>query len=57
VPELTVDQAADVICRAIVRRPRLVVPWWAAAGGVVAGLAPGAVDAVFARALAAGLKP
>lgn len=57
VPELTVDQAADVVCRAIVRRPRLVVPWWAAAGGVVAGLAPGAVDAVFARALAAGLKP
>lgn len=56
-PELTIEQAGDVICRAIVRRPRLVAPWWATAGGALIRLAPGAVDAVAARALAAGLRP
>lgn len=56
VPELTVDQAADVICRAIVRRPRLVAPWLTTAAGALARTAPGAVDRLLARALAAGLK-
>lgn len=56
-PELTVTQAADVVCRAIVRRPRLVAPWWAVAGGTVMRLAPGAVDAAVARGLTAGLRP
>ncbi|MCA0252032.1 MAG: SDR family NAD(P)-dependent oxidoreductase [Actinobacteria bacterium] len=56
VPELTVDQAADVICRAIVRRPRLVRPWWAAAGGSLVRLAPGAMDALLARGLSAGWR-
>lgn len=57
VPELTVDQAADVICRAIVRRPRLVAPWWATAGGALVRLAPTVTDAALTRALAAGLRP
>ncbi len=56
-PELTVEQAADVVCRAIVRRPRLVVPWWAAAGGALVRLAPGLADAAMARGLTAGLRP
>ena len=56
-PELTVDQAADVICRAIAGRPRLVAPWWSMAGGALVRLAPGAADAAVARALAAGLRP
>lgn len=54
VPELTIDQAADVVCRAIVHRPRLVRPWWAAAGGTLAGLAPGIADAALARVLSSG---
>ena len=57
VPELTVDQAADVLCRAIVRRPRLVAPWWATTGGAAVRFAPGTVDTALARALAAGLRP
>lgn len=56
-PELTVDQAADVLCRAIVRRPRLVTPWWASVGGTLVRVAPGAADAALARALDAGLRP
>ncbi|MFT3888276.1 MAG: SDR family NAD(P)-dependent oxidoreductase [Arachnia sp.] len=54
VPELTVDQAADVVCRAVARRPRLVRPWWAAVAGAAVGLAPGVADAVLARGVAAG---
>ena len=27
-PGLTADQAASTLCRAIVRRPRVVQPWW-----------------------------
>lgn len=57
VPELAVEQAADVICRAIVRRPRLVAPWWARAAGTVVRIVPGAVDAVLAGGPAGGRRP
>lgn len=56
VPELTIDQAADVVCRAIVHRPRIVRPWWAAAGGTLTGLAPGVADTVFAGILSSGRR-
>lgn len=57
VPELAVEQAADVVCRAIVRRPRLVAPWWARAAGTVVRIVPGAVDAVLAGGPAGGRRP
>lgn len=46
---LTVDQAASVLLAALVRRPRLLAPWWARIGGVVSLLAPQAVDAATVR--------
>ncbi|MDR0593999.1 MAG: SDR family NAD(P)-dependent oxidoreductase [Bifidobacteriaceae bacterium] len=57
VPALSVDQAADAVCRAIAQRPRLVRPWWASAAGAVAGLAPGLTDRVWATVLRAGWRP
>jgi NAD(P)-dependent dehydrogenase (short-subunit alcohol dehydrogenase family) len=56
-PELTIAQAADAVCRTIVRRPRLVRPWWATAGALAAHAAPRAADALWAAALKAGLRP
>ncbi|MDR2565313.1 MAG: SDR family NAD(P)-dependent oxidoreductase [Bifidobacteriaceae bacterium] len=57
VPELTVAQAADAVCRAIARRPRLSRPWWAAAAAVAAHVAPRTADALWTAALKAGLRP
>lgn len=57
VPELSTDQAADIICRAIVRRPRLVTPWWATAAGTAVRLVPGTADALLAAAMAARPAP
>jgi len=57
VPELSVDQAADILCRAIARRPRFVRPTWAGLAAVAAAGWPGAVDAVFEAAWRAGLRP
>jgi NAD(P)-dependent dehydrogenase (short-subunit alcohol dehydrogenase family) len=31
VPGLTPEQAADLVCKAIVERPRIISPWWAGA--------------------------
>ena len=57
IPELTVAQAADVICRAIVQRPRYVVPWWARAGATVSGAWPEGVGRAWEMALRAGARP
>jgi NAD(P)-dependent dehydrogenase (short-subunit alcohol dehydrogenase family) len=35
VPGQTPDEAAGVICRAIVRRPRQIAPWWASVADVL----------------------
>ncbi|MCL2490485.1 MAG: SDR family NAD(P)-dependent oxidoreductase [Propionibacteriaceae bacterium] len=57
VPELSVAQAANLLCRAIVQRPRFVRPVWAGLAGVVAAGWPGGVDAVFEAVWRAGLRP
>jgi NAD(P)-dependent dehydrogenase (short-subunit alcohol dehydrogenase family) len=49
VPGLTPEQAAGVVCGAIVRRPSAVAPWWATAASVISDVARGPSDA-FARA-------
>jgi len=56
-PELSVAQAADVLCRAIVRRPRFVIPWWSRLGAVVDGGQPAAVQRFWELALRAGVRP
>ncbi len=53
-PALTADEAAALLCRAIVDRPRLISPWWARAGAVVTAAAPGAAERVAALAARAG---
>ncbi|HEY6781026.1 MAG TPA: SDR family NAD(P)-dependent oxidoreductase, partial [Thermoleophilaceae bacterium] len=40
VPGLRPDQAADLICNALVERPRTITPWWATAAGVLGSVAP-----------------
>ncbi|HEU0213004.1 MAG TPA: SDR family NAD(P)-dependent oxidoreductase [Jiangellaceae bacterium] len=45
-PGMTPQEAADAVCRAIAYRPRLMSPWWARAGGIVAGLAPAPTEAL-----------
>ena len=57
VPELTVQQAADLVCRAIVTRPRYVIPWWARASAAASGAAPEAVQRVAELAIKAGINP
>jgi len=56
-PELTVGEAADVICRAIVNKPRFIVPWWARLGAGLTGVAPGAVQGLWQLLLASGVRP
>jgi len=50
-PGLTADQAAEVIGRALVTRPRLLVPWWVRLSAPVVAVAPGTYDAATAAAL------
>ena len=57
VPELSVAQAADVVCRAIVTRPRFVVPWWARAGAALDAACPGVVQRAWEVVLRAGVRP
>ncbi|MDR1117910.1 MAG: SDR family NAD(P)-dependent oxidoreductase [Bifidobacteriaceae bacterium] len=49
VPELTCAQAASLLGRAIVERPRLIAPWWARLGGAVWRLQPALPDAAWSR--------
>jgi NAD(P)-dependent dehydrogenase (short-subunit alcohol dehydrogenase family) len=44
-PGLTARQAAEVVARTLVTRPRLLVPWWVRLAGVVASNAQGPYEA------------
>ena len=48
-PGLTVEAAAEVIAAAIVRRPRLLSPWWARAATPVLDNVPALTDAILGR--------
>ncbi|WP_165962669.1 SDR family NAD(P)-dependent oxidoreductase [Occultella glacieicola] len=50
-PGLSADDAAALVCRAIVDRPRLISPWWARLGGAVSALAPAASDRLLGTVL------
>ncbi|MCP9621177.1 SDR family NAD(P)-dependent oxidoreductase [Nocardia otitidiscaviarum] len=43
-PGLFPDEAAQIVARAIVRRPRDIEPWWVWPAGVASAAAPGAMD-------------
>jgi short-subunit dehydrogenase len=45
-PGMTAHEAADAVCRAIAYRPRLMSPWWARVGGMVAAAAQPSNDAL-----------
>lgn len=49
VPGLSADEAAGVVCRAIVERPASIAPWWATAAGAVAAVAPRPTGALVRR--------
>ena len=53
-PALTAEQAAGVIGRVLVTRPRLLVPWWVRLAAPVVQAAPAPYDAVTARLLRRG---
>ena len=57
VPELSPGQAADLLCRAIVSRERLIAPWWARLGGVITAAAPETIQRLWAVAWRKGLRP
>lgn len=50
-PALTADDAAQVVGRVLVTRPRLLVPWWVRLAAPVQAAAPEVADAVTARFL------
>ncbi len=45
-PGMSTEEAAGIVARAIVARPRTVSPWWARAGGVVTALAEVPIEAL-----------
>lgn len=47
-PGMSTDEAADIVARAIVRRPRTISPLWARVGGSVYHLAQAPVEAALA---------
>jgi hypothetical protein len=49
VPGLGPEQAADVLCHAIVDRPAAITPWWATAAGVIDDVARGPSQALTRR--------
>ena len=46
-PGMTADEAAQVICRAIIQRPRTITPWWIAPLRVLAPWCDGVLNAVW----------
>jgi len=50
-PGMTADEAAGVVCRALVRRPRKIQPWWVAPLRLLAPWCEGWVDRYFRRSL------
>jgi NAD(P)-dependent dehydrogenase (short-subunit alcohol dehydrogenase family) len=49
VPGLKPEEAADLVCNAIVERQSSVMPWWATAGAIVGELARGPVEFAMRR--------
>jgi hypothetical protein len=49
VPGLRPEAAADLVCLALVERPRTITPWWATVAGVIDGVAGGVSDLVMRR--------
>ncbi len=49
VPGLTPEQAAGIVCRAIVERPSAITPWWATASALLGLLARGPSEALVRR--------
>ncbi len=49
VPGLSPEQAAGLVCRAIVRRPSAIAPWWATASALLGLLARGPSEALVRR--------
>jgi NAD(P)-dependent dehydrogenase (short-subunit alcohol dehydrogenase family) len=50
-PGLTAAQAAEVIGRALVTRPRVLIPWWVRGAGLLTTVAQGPYDAATAAVL------
>lgn len=48
-PALEADDAAALVCHAIIARPRLVEPWWSRALGTAMDVVPGTSDQLLAR--------
>src|SRR5260370_40130492 len=44
VPGMSTEEAADMVARAVVQRPRVIAPLWARVGGAATGLARGPVE-------------
>lgn len=53
-PALSADEAAAVLCRAIVHRPRVISPWWARLATVLTAAAPATAERLAALAHRAG---
>lgn len=49
VPGLKPEQAADIVCHAIVERPASIAPWWGSAAGAFSELARGPSSALMRR--------
>jgi NAD(P)-dependent dehydrogenase (short-subunit alcohol dehydrogenase family) len=50
-PGMTADEAAQVVCRALIRRPRAIEPWWLGPLRVLAPWCEGIVDRYFRRCM------
>jgi NAD(P)-dependent dehydrogenase (short-subunit alcohol dehydrogenase family) len=50
-PGLTAEEAALVVCRALVNRPRAIAPWWVGPLRVLAPWCEGLVERIFRRRL------
>jgi NAD(P)-dependent dehydrogenase (short-subunit alcohol dehydrogenase family) len=60
VPGMRAEQAADVLCHAIVERPASIAPWWASAANVIDGAARGPSQAIarhYGRTVPSGERP
>ena len=43
-PGMTPEEASDLVCRAIVERPRVIGPWWRKPGELATALVPGTIE-------------
>ncbi len=56
IPGMSSDEAADIVARAIVERPRVIAPVWARVGGAAASLAQAPLERVLSQ-YAARINP